>query len=223
MQRRQSIKGVEQGLRFAVFGVQIRRQLQRRRCVGCSAVGGAGQRLQGITHQHFGGVFLIGLAFDFGATEQKHHATWRTNHAVETRRRFALPVRPDDQITSGLIAGGAGADVIEVVGAQVDQLEAVVAILDRRHLQHHRLGAQVEQGAGVEGVVVRRDDFVVLRAEQTRFAVEAIERQFGIDRGEHFVVFDGGVGEDVSLLCEGFGLAHIKVSGVTGAEAGADR
>ncbi|MNP21276.1 hypothetical protein D3C76_1138880 [compost metagenome] len=162
---------------------------------------------------------LVGLALDFGAPEQKHQSTRRANHAAETGGHIALPVRPRDQVAPGLVAGGARADVVEVVGAHVDQLKTVVAPLHRRHLQYLGFAAQVEQGAGIEGVVVGRHHFVVLRAEQAWLAVEPVERQFGGDGAEHLVVLDGGEGKHISLLRQRLGLRLIEGRSVNGAQA----
>ncbi|MNT91608.1 hypothetical protein D3C72_2327390 [compost metagenome] len=58
-----------------------------------------------------------------------------------------------------------------------------------------------------------------MRAKQARFAIEPVERQFGGDGGEHFVVLDGGVGKHVGLLGQRFRLGLVEGSRVNGAQA----
>jgi hypothetical protein len=89
-------------------------------------------------------------------------------------------------------AGRPVADVGEVVGPGVDELEHVVAAAGVRHLQPHRAGAQVELGDRVDGVVVDRHE-PALGPGQRGGVAEAVER-----RGRHPT--DAVVREAVDLL-----------------------
>ncbi|MNP14675.1 hypothetical protein D3C76_1070090 [compost metagenome] len=86
-------------------------------------------------------------------------------------------------------------------------------------MQNLRFAAQVEQGSGIEGVVVGRDHLVVFRAQQPCLAVEGVVRQLGSDGVEHFVVLGSGVGKYISLLGQCTGLLLIEGYRLGGSKA----
>ena len=55
-----------------------------------------------------------------------------------------MPAGSDEQVLAAVVARGAAADVVDVEGVGIDELQAVVAAgLDRWHGQQKRFGAQV--------------------------------------------------------------------------------
>ncbi|MNC26155.1 hypothetical protein D3C75_742770 [compost metagenome] len=57
-----------------------------------------------------------------------------TKHLLDARRGHTLPIGADQQVIAGFTAGGATADVTEVVGVVIDELHRVVPrFLHRRH------------------------------------------------------------------------------------------
>ena len=68
---------------------------------------------------------------ELGADKRERERRRRPEDLLDPGGRFAFPVGADDQIVAGLGPGGAGADVAEVVGVAVDQLDRVVALLRR--------------------------------------------------------------------------------------------
>ena len=55
----------------------------------------------------------------------------RTDHRLDARRRFAMPVRPGEQEIARVVARRPAADIGEVERVHVDELERVVTILAR--------------------------------------------------------------------------------------------
>ena len=85
------------------------------------------------------------------------------DHRLDALRLGAVPVRPGEQEVAGVVAGGAAADVGEVERVHVDELQRVVAaLLDRRHSEHQRLGAQIRADERIRRVGVRRLDRLVV-------------------------------------------------------------
>ena len=74
----------------------------------------------------------------------------------------AFPTWPGEQEAAAAIAGRSGADVVEVEGVVIDQLDAEIALLfDCRHGEHERFGTQVRADEGVKRVRVGRLDRLV--------------------------------------------------------------
>ncbi len=79
------------------------------------------------------------------------------NDLGDAGRGGSAPIRARDQEIASAVAGGAAADIREVEGVRVDELDAEVAVLlDRRDGQHHRLGTQVEADHGVGRIGIGR-------------------------------------------------------------------
>ena len=79
-----------------------------------------------------------------GPVKDEREFGLRPDHLLDAGRRFAMPVRPGEEEVARVIARGPAADIGEVEGVHVDELERVVTILvDRRDREHQRLGAQV--------------------------------------------------------------------------------
>ncbi len=74
---------------------------------------------------------------------------------------LALPVGREQQEIARTRAGGALADVGEVVRPRVDELQHVVALGRVGNAEQHRPDAQVDLGDRVHGVVVDRDERLV--------------------------------------------------------------
>ena len=86
-----------------------------------------------------------------------------------------------EQEVAGCGAGGAAADVGEVVGPGVHELEHVVAAGRVGHVQPHRTDAQVELGHRVQGVVVDRDERVALGRRAVRAWLKWLNGAAGFD------------------------------------------
>ncbi|MNV34582.1 hypothetical protein D3C71_1260080 [compost metagenome] len=98
-------------------------------------------------------------------------------HAVDIDWLLTFPVRADDHEVAATVAGAAGAQVGEILGVEVDQLDRVVTLLgDLWQGQDQRFGAQVHPHERVGGVRVRRDDRRVLGGEHPGGIADAVER-----------------------------------------------
>ena len=84
-------------------------------------------------------------------------------------------LRPGQQEAAGVVAGGAAADIGEVERVHVDELQRVVAaLLDRRHREHERLGAQVRADVGIGRVGVGRLDRLVVGRVDARVVEDRV-------------------------------------------------
>ena len=87
----------------------------------------------------------------------------RADHRLYVRGFGAGPVRPGEQETAGAVAGGAAAHIGEVERVHVDELDRVIAALvDRRHRDHQRLGAQIGADERIGRVGIGRLDRLVV-------------------------------------------------------------
>ena len=110
-----------------------------------------------------------------GPVEDEGEFGLRPDHRLDARRRFAMPVRPGQQIAARVVARRPAADIGEVERVHVDELERIVAILvDRRHGEHQRLGAQVRADERIGGVRIRRLDRRVGRRVDARVVDERV-------------------------------------------------
>ena len=138
----------------------------------------------------------------------------RADDLVDALGLVALPVRSGEQVLPAAVAGGAAADVGEVVGVAVDELQRVVAVLlDRRDGQHQRFGAQVGADRRVRRVRVRRLDRLVLGRVNPCGVVDLVPAALvlGVVLVDevgvlHPVVVDHREAVDVGLLGDGAGL-----------------
>ena len=90
-----------------------------------------------------------------GAVEGQGQIRFGANHLRDARRRAALPVGTSNQEGATAVPGGTAAEIGEVVGVEIDQLDAPVALLlDRGHGEHDRLPAQIQAHPGVGRVGV---------------------------------------------------------------------
>ena len=130
--------------RLLLVGCQRRNEVDRR----C----GRGRRLVQKHRQRRDLVAGLDLldAVEFGRAEQLRAVQHEgqvgvgANDLVDALGLVALPVRPGQQVLAAAVAGGATADIGEVVGVAVDELQRVVPVLlDRRDGEHQRFGTQV--------------------------------------------------------------------------------
>lgn len=85
------------------------------------------------------------------------------DHRLDALGLPALPGRAGEQIAAGAVTGGPTADIGEVEGIEVDELQRVVApLLDCRHGEDERFGSQVGADIGIGRVGIRRLDRLVL-------------------------------------------------------------
>ena len=97
------------------------------------------------------------------ADEQERELGLRVDHRLYVRRLGAVPIRPGEQEAAGAIAGGAAAHIGEVERVHVDELDRVIAALvDRRHRDHQRLGAQVGADERIGRLGIGRLDRLVV-------------------------------------------------------------
>ena len=117
------------------------------------------------------------------ADKRERERRRRSEDLLDPGGRSAFPVGADHQIVARLGPRGAGADIAEIVGVAVDQLDRVVAVLfDRRHRDDHRFGAQIQPKERVRGVAVRRDDCRILRRGDVVLVVDFVERRLELPR-----------------------------------------
>lgn len=86
--------------------------------------------------------------FDPGRHIDPGHGVWDVT---------AVPVGYEQEV-SLRCAGCAPADVGEVVGPGIDELQHVVPVVRIGHVQDQRATTQIQRGDQIEGVVVRRDE-----------------------------------------------------------------
>ena len=120
---------------------------------------------------------------DVGRVEQlraelRVHQPGRAPHgALDAGGHGAVPVRTGDQEVSAAIAIGAGADVVDVVGVEIDQLQRVVAAgFDRGQRDDERLRPQIHDQEGIRRVRVGRDHPGVRRREDPGDVVHLVRR-----------------------------------------------
>ena len=133
------------------------------------------QRLDLVTGLDFLHVFDVVGTEELGPVEDEGEFGLRPDHRLDARRRFAMPIRPGEEETARVIAGRPAADIGEVEGVHVDELERVVAILvDRRHGEHQRFGSEVCAEEGVGRIGIRRLDRLVVRRVDARIVDERV-------------------------------------------------
>ena len=97
-----------------------------------------------------------------------------------------------------LAPGGAAADIAEGVAVRVPKLEGVVArCRDGRHRQHDRLAADIDEGLGIDRVVVGRGDLLELGPAQVAHQTELVDGRLRVALGH-----DVGAGAPAHQLFE---------------------
>ena len=97
------------------------------------------------------------------ADEEKRELGLGADHRFYVRGLRAGPVRPGEQEAAGAVAGGAAAHIGEVERVHVDELDRIIApLVDRRHRDHQRLGAQVGADERIGRVGIGRLDRLVV-------------------------------------------------------------
>ena len=69
-------------------------------------------------------------------------------------RQRAMPVGSDEDVVAAFAAGGAGADVEQVVGVGVGDLDGPVAVSDVGCSEDDRTAGKLEKGTAVDRVVI---------------------------------------------------------------------
>ena len=141
---------------------------------------------------------------------------FRTDHFLDARRRLAFPVRTGDQETAAVIARSPTADIVEIKGVRVNELNAEIAfLLDRGNGQDDRLGPQVHADHRVRRVRVRRLYGFVLGRVDTWYILQLVPRPFVLGtRGIHkirvldAIAVDHWEAIDISLLSNCPGVSH---------------
>ncbi|MNQ89375.1 hypothetical protein D3C85_1046820 [compost metagenome] len=145
-----------------------------------------------------------------------------TKHLLDSRWGHALPIGADHHVIAGFAAGGSAADVTEVVGIAIDELQRVVTLfLHRWHREHDRLAAQVHEQHGIRRVAVRRNNGRVLISSDMVQAMDLVERSLvlagvlvdGVVVHDRIVHHDGQA-VDVALLRDGLRFGRSGVRGM---------
>jgi hypothetical protein len=144
----------------------------------------------------------VGLAVDLDPADDGEHAGWGRHdcHAIGNR---PVVVAVGEQEGGFGGAGGPAADVSEVVGPGIHELEHVVAVVGVGHVEHDWALADVALPDQIEGVVVGRDelglgsdqgagsgervvgrmdrDRLVLRRYEVRDLLQVVDQRIAID------------------------------------------
>ncbi|MCY1396549.1 hypothetical protein D9M71_115260 [compost metagenome] len=116
------------------------------------------------------------LIEQLGAVQGIDNVTFAADDLIDTGRCLAFPVGAGNQVASAFVAGGAGAQVGEVLGIEVDQLGGIIAArFYGGEGQHQGLGTQVHPDKGVGRIGVRRDEGGVPGAEYLGTVADLVE------------------------------------------------
>ena len=90
-------------------------------------------------------VFYVGGVEELGAEDRKAEVGLAVEGLGDAGGRLALPARAGDHVAAGPRSRGARADIAIIEAVKIGQLNRIIAALvDRRHAEHDRLGAQVQ-------------------------------------------------------------------------------
>ncbi len=80
-----------------------------------------------------------------------------TDHLADAFRFLPFPAGPGDQEIPAIVAGRTAADIVKVVGVEVDELDAEVALLLKRgNGQDHGFGTQIQCQPAIGGIRIGR-------------------------------------------------------------------
>ena len=168
-----------------------------KRSGGASGVDGLARycdkRLDPITRLNRLDVVHVYGGKELGPVNDEGEVSLRPDHRLDAGWRFAMPVRARQQEFARVIARGPGPDIGEVEGVHVDELERIVTVLlDCRHGDHQRLGAQVRAEKRIGRIRVWRLDRLVVGRGDPRIADHTIPRplEFGIAAIDEIRILD---------------------------------
>ncbi|MCY1223907.1 hypothetical protein D9M72_360470 [compost metagenome] len=167
----------------------------------------SGKRLRLVAGLNFLDVRHVVGVEELGTESRERERRRRSEDLLDSGGRFPFPIGADHQIVARLGPRGARADVAEIVGVAVDQLDRVVAVLfDRRHRDDHRFGAQIQPENRVRRVAVRRDDCRVRRGGDMVHVVNFVERCLELPRVSVYgiLLHDGIVHHERQAIDEAF-------------------
>ena len=145
------------------------------------------------------------------AVENERDIGLGADDLLDPGRLFAFPARAHEQVFARFVPRRPAADIGEIESVEVDELEGIIALLlDRRHGEDERLGAQVSSDIGIGRVGIRRLDRLVVRRIDTRIVDQRVPRRlvFGaalVDeiRIENPIIVDHREAVDGCLLRDG--------------------
>ena len=154
------------------------------------------------------GLFDIVGPNNLGSAKGQQIIAFRMNYLVDSFRLFTIPVWTCKQVFPCPVPGRPAADIIDVVGIHVNDLERIIpAIGDLRYFENLWLGRKIEPHARVECVVVGAHNDRILRSVQFWVIEQGIKRGCIGPRcrvhghGEHhLIVIQHGIGIDVGFL-----------------------
>ena len=115
-----------------------------------------------------------------------HKAIIGAVDAGQTCRKGARPVRPDQRKVSGIAPGRPAADIAEGIAVRVPQLEGVIARGGHgRNGQDHGFAADIDEGLGIDRVIVRRCNLLELGAAQVANQTELVDRRLRVSLGNN--------------------------------------
>ncbi len=138
-------------------------------------------------------VFNIARIEELRTINDAHQFGLGAKHSFHALRSLAFPTRANDKKATAIVARGAAADIVEVVGVKIDQLDTEIAVLSHRsHSEHERFGAQVQGQLGVGRIRIRCLHRLVVRRVDTRNVMELVHRPpvLGTFTIEEVIVYD---------------------------------
>src|ERR1700744_1144218 len=118
----------------------------------------------------------VGWTIERRATQGHDEVRFGLEDLVDSRRGLPVPPWPREHVRTDSLACRAGPAVGKVGGEQVDPLEYVISLVwNFRHAQYPRFATQVQPRPRIRGVIVRRDDLLVLGSVGSRVIAKLSE------------------------------------------------